>query len=151
RCRAAASLRLGDPAAAAADIQNGLALADEHTPTAALNAITGLILRDELRSPRKAIPSFAQALKHLSGEAGGSERLRFTWTCNLFDLMARMLVELLVSAPYVQLVRPVASVQFALWQACKVAHGGCTRAAVEEFVKHENHPTDESVWANEPE
>ena len=71
--RAAANLRLGKAAEAVADLRSGMALADEDTPRAALHAVTGLLVRDELKSAPDAINSFGEALRQLWVERAATD------------------------------------------------------------------------------
>jgi actin-like ATPase involved in cell morphogenesis/tetratricopeptide (TPR) repeat protein len=55
----------------------------------------------------------------------------------------------LVRSATIEMAKPVASLQRALWTACKAAHGGCTRAAVACFHDNCKHPPDNAVWRSD--
>jgi actin-like ATPase involved in cell morphogenesis len=172
RYRAACHLRLGDAAAAVVDIQSGLALANQDTPRAALQAACGLLQRDELRLARESIASFAEGL-HLLEDPAAQDK-QFVEIGILFDLAKRMDVGLAASAmrnkPGVASATlkgiigrlagkaisdasprtPIAWLQQALWQACKTVHGSCTREAVSEFMSRNCREIDDRLWKEEP-
>src|SRR5262249_51532007 len=85
--RAPAPRRLNSPARAAADLERALAAAEPATPRAALHAIHGLLLRDELGAPDKAVAAFAEALRAMP-QAPDPVAL-FAGICQLFDVTER--------------------------------------------------------------
>jgi len=178
RYRAATNLRLGIAAAAVIDIQNGLTLANQDTPRAALHAVCGLLMRDELHRLKESIGSFAEALRLLPPEDRSLERQQFYEFSILCNLMERMKVlpnadnadagplrlSALIQArfglkgrwgakavPDADRPNLVAWVQQELWQACKACHGDGTRAAVVEFVNRNSHETYDRLWKDDSE
>jgi uncharacterized RDD family membrane protein YckC/tetratricopeptide (TPR) repeat protein len=173
RYRAAAHCRMGNAAAAVTDIQNGLRLANQDTPRAALHAVIGLLLRNELHLLKESIAAFAESLRLLPAAERALERQQFVEVSTLFDLASmRMAVSAVAetsnaapfeadaSAPNDRLKARVRSggrfdlvawVQERLWQASKALHGDGTRAAAAEFVGANSHETDEHIWKAEPE
>jgi tetratricopeptide (TPR) repeat protein len=150
RCRAAAALAVGDAAAAVSDIRQGLALGELEAPRAALLAVAGLLLRDELGSPEQSIACFAEALELLPAKTSPPEQTRFTTICKLFGLNDRVVVEPAAGAPDVRLVRPDPSLQRALWKACKSVNGDDARAAAAAFLSRNHRAVDEGLWKAEP-
>ena len=140
RCRAVTCLQAGDIAAAVTDLREALARADQDTPVAALHTALGQLWRDELQNPLQAADSFAQALRVLPPEVGAIEQYQFARACSFLGITDRL----------TNLATPVTAVQQALWSACKLAHGGCTRSAVMLFHSGNSRRIDYTVWYDDP-
>jgi formylglycine-generating enzyme required for sulfatase activity/tetratricopeptide (TPR) repeat protein/uncharacterized RDD family membrane protein YckC len=161
RYRAATHWRLGSAAAAVIDIDDGLRRANQDTPRAALHAVSGLLLRDELRLLKESIAAFAEALRLLPAEERVLERQQFVEVSTLFELKDRMGVTAVAGTADAAPLNASASalkgrlnlvgwVQQALWKALKALHGDGTRAAAVEFVAANPHETDERLWKADP-
>lgn len=151
-CRAAAKLRLFEPVGSVADLRAAIGLYEEPAAKAALSSVIGLIYCDELNSAPEAIASLGAALQLLPADPDLDLRHVFAATTSLFGLTERFLLEPSANEPDGTLVRPVASVQRALWKACKAANGGCSRVAVQTFLGYVAYPhaIDDVVWKDAP-
>ena len=134
RYRAATHLRLDNVQAAVIDIQKGLALADQQTPRAALHAVSGLLMRDQLDLPKESIGCFAEALRMMPPVEGSLERRQALMVGILFD------VPVLTIAEPVEYHRKASRLNLFAWVKQELSllsaalHYGSKREAVFEFL-----------------
>ncbi len=134
RYRAATHLRLDNVAAAVNDIEKGLKLADQETPRAALHAVNGLLVRDQLNLTKESIGSFAEALRHMPPVEGSLERRQFLMVGILFD------VPVLMKAEPAEYHRKASRLNLFAWVKQELSllsaalHYGGKREAVFEFL-----------------
>ncbi len=134
RYRAATNLRLDNVPAAVSDLQKGLALADEQTPRAALHAVSGLLMRDQLDLPKESIGCFAEALRMMPPVEGSLERRQALMVGILFD------VPVLTTAEPTEYHRKASRLNLFAWVKQELSllsaalHYGSKREAVFEFL-----------------
>ncbi len=150
RRRAVAHFRLGDAAAALADVQTGLSLMAPGGPRTALHAIRGLLLRDELARPADALSAFAEALQSVGNADGLAGLPLFAPVCALFGVSDRLPMDKAAGRMSNAALPVIAAVQRALWQACKSVHGGCTRLAAVALIDHGTREIDAAIWKGDP-
>ena len=134
RYRAATHLRLDNVAAAVFDIEKGLKLADQETPRAALHAVNGLLVRDQLDLPGESLGCFAEALRHMGPVEGSLERRQFLMVGILFDVPVLMKAQPAEDRPKAGRFNLLAWVKQELSLISTALHYGGAREAVVEFV-----------------
>ena len=134
RYRAATHLRVDNVPAAVIDIQKGLALADQETPRAALHAVSGLLMRDELDLPKESIGCFAEALRQMPPVEGSLERRHALMVGILFDVPALVKSEPAANRPKADRLNLFALVKQELSLLSTALHYGGKRQAVFEFL-----------------